>query len=255
MDRWLAVQCGYSNPFLLGLNQFYLMGNELADPDQITGVTKSLSLAGSFPGAACLPRRISAVERPTELPSDKAAPLQGRPRPCPNNLSFVICHLSSVIAPMPSHHYSLTTLWTGNIGKGTSSYRDYERSYDVQIPQKPVLAGSSDPKFRGDPTRYNPEDLLVASLSACHMLWYLHLCSEQKIICTHYSDAAEGEMEITANGAGRFTKVVLHPEIVITSEAGLKAAHELHERAHALCFIANSVNFPVEVVSSIKVAT
>ena len=101
---------------------------------------------------------------------------------------------------MPSHHYSLTTVWTGNTGKGTSSYRDYERSYDVQIPQKPVLAGSSDPKFRGDPTRYNPEDLLVASLSACHMLWYLHLCSEQKIICTHYSDAAEGEMEITANG-------------------------------------------------------
>jgi organic hydroperoxide reductase OsmC/OhrA len=155
---------------------------------------------------------------------------------------------------MPSHHYSLTTVWTGNTGKGTSGYRDYERSYDVRIPQKPVLAGSSDPKFRGDPTRYNPEDLFVASLSACHMLWYLHLCSEQKIICTHYSDAAEGEMEIAANGAGRFTKVVLHPEIVITSEAGLKAAHELHERAHALCFIANSVNFPVEVVPSIKVA-
>ena len=155
---------------------------------------------------------------------------------------------------MPSHHYSLTTVWTGNSGKGTAGYRDYERSYEVRIPQKPVLLGSSDPKFRGDATRHNPEDLLVASLSACHMLWYLHLCSDQKIICTHYSDAAEGEMEITANGAGRFTKVVLHPEIVITSEAGLKAAHELHERAHALCFIANSVNFPVEVSPTIRVA-
>jgi organic hydroperoxide reductase OsmC/OhrA len=154
---------------------------------------------------------------------------------------------------MPSHHYSLTTLWTGNAGKGTAVYRDYERSYEVRIPQKPVLLGSSDPKFRGDPARYNPEDLLLASLSACHMLWYLHLCSDQKIICSHYSDAAEGEMEIAANGAGKFTKVILHPEIVITSEAGLKAADELHERAHALCFIANSVNFPVEVSPTIRV--
>jgi organic hydroperoxide reductase OsmC/OhrA len=176
---------------------------------------------------------------------------------CPalRDLSFVICHLSSVIGAMPSHHYSLTTVWTGNTGKGTSGYRDYERSYDVRIPEKPVLTGSSDPKFRGDPTRYNPEDLLVASLSACHMLWYLHLCSDQKIICTHYSDAAEGEMAIAANGVGRFTKVVLHPDIVITSEAGLKAAHELHERAHALCFIANSVNFPVEVSPTIRVGS
>jgi organic hydroperoxide reductase OsmC/OhrA len=195
------------------------------------------------------------------LPTDRAALLQSGSPPDvhrirqASNLSFVICHLSSVIAAMPSHHYSLTTVWTGNTGKGTSGYRDYERSYDVRIPEKPVLAGSSDPKFRGDPTRYNPEDLLVASLSACHMLWYLHLCSDQKIICTHYSDAAEGEMEITTNGVGRFTKVVLRPDIVITSEAGLKAAHELHERAHALCFIANSVNFPVEVSPTIRVGS
>ena len=157
-------------------------------------------------------------------------------------------------SPMPSHHYSLTTVWTGNTGKGTSTYRDYERIYEVRIPQKPILLGSSDPKYRGDPTRYNPEDLLVASLSACHMLWYLHLCSDKKIICTHYSDAAEGEMETSADGNGRFTKVVLHPEVVITSEDGLKVAHDLHERAHALCFIANSVNFPVEVSPTIRVA-
>jgi len=155
---------------------------------------------------------------------------------------------------MPSHHYSLTTVWTGNTGKGTSTYRDYERIYEIRIPQKPILLGSSDPKYRGDPTRYNPEDLLVASLSACHMLWYLHLCSEKKIICTHYSDAAEGEMETSADGNGRFTKVVLHPEVVITSEDGLKVAHDLHERAHALCFIANSVNFPIEVSPTIRVA-
>ena len=154
---------------------------------------------------------------------------------------------------MPSHHYSLTTVWTGNTGKGTATYRDYERIYEVRIPQKPVLLGSSDPKFRGDPTRHNPEDLLLASLSACHMLWYLHLCSDKKIVCTHYSDAAEGEMETSSDGSGKFTKVVLHPEIVITSEAGLKVAHELHERAHALCFIANSVNFPIEVSPTIRV--
>ena len=154
---------------------------------------------------------------------------------------------------MPSHHYSLTTVWTGNTGKGTSTYRDYERSYEVRFEGKPALAGSSDPKFRGDPTRYNPEDLLVASLSACHMLWYLHLCSEHKIVCTDYKDAAEGEMEITA-GVGKFTKVTLRPEVTITSDEGSKVAQELHERAHALCFIANSVNFPIELVPTIRVA-
>ena len=154
---------------------------------------------------------------------------------------------------MPSHHYSLTTVWTGNTGIGTAGYRDYERSYEVRIPQKPVLLGSSDPKFRGDPARYNPEDLLVASLSACHMLWYLHLCSDQKIVCTSYTDAAEGEMEISADGAGRVTKVILHPDVLITSDAGLKTAEHLHERAHELCFIANSVNFPIEVQPTIRV--
>jgi len=184
-----------------------------------------------------------------------ALPVWGNGSGTPHS-QFVICHLPFVISnsPMPSHHYSLTTVWTGNTGKGTSTYRDYERIYEVRIPQKPILLGSSDPKYRGDPTRYNPEDLLVASLSACHMLWYLHLCSDKKIICTHYSDAAEGEMETSADGNGRFTKVVLHPEVVITSEDGLKVAHDLHERAHALCFIANSVNFPIEVSPTIRVA-
>ncbi|MBV9644027.1 MAG: OsmC family protein [Verrucomicrobia bacterium] len=154
---------------------------------------------------------------------------------------------------MASHHYALTTIWTGNTGKGTAGYRDYDRSYEVHIDNKPVMAGSSDPKFRGDPARYNPEDLLLASLSACHMLWYLHLCSEAKIVCTSYRDAAQGEMEISPAGAGRFTKITLHPEVVITSEAGLKTAENLHERAHALCFIANSVNFPIEVSPSMRV--
>jgi organic hydroperoxide reductase OsmC/OhrA len=154
---------------------------------------------------------------------------------------------------MASHHYALTTVWTGNMGKGTAGYRDYERSYEVHIENKPVLAGSSDAKFRGDPTRYNPEDLLLASLSACHMLWYLHLCSDAKIVCSSYQDSAEGQMEISPDGVGKFTRVTLRPEVVITSDAGLKLAEQLHERAHALCFIANSVNFPVEVSASIRV--
>jgi organic hydroperoxide reductase OsmC/OhrA len=154
---------------------------------------------------------------------------------------------------MPSHHYALTTIWTGNTGKGTAGYRDYERSYEVHIENKPVLAGSSDPKFRGHPGRYNPEDLLLASLSGCHMLWYLHLCSDAKIVCSSYQDSAEGQMEISPNGVGRFTRVTLRPEIVITSDAGLKLAEQLHEQAHALCFIANSVKFPVEVSASIRV--
>src|ERR1700740_849588 len=108
---------------------------------------------------------------------------------------------------MPSHHYSLTTVWTGNAGKGTSDYRDYERSYEVRIPQKPVLLGSSDPKFRGDPSRYNPEDLLVASLSACHMLWYLHLCAVNNVIVREYRDAAFGVMEENQDGSGEFVQV------------------------------------------------
>src|SRR5258707_1350562 len=198
-------------------------------------------------GAANLGQKSSAARRdfrPTSLGQWQRNP------------TLPICHLPFVISnsPIPPHHYSLTTVWTGNTGKGTSTYRDYERIYEGRIPQKPILLGSSDPKYRGDPTRYNPEDLLVASLSACHMLWYLHLCSDKKIICTHYSDAAEGEMETSADGNGRFTKVVLHPEVVITSEDGLKVAHDLHERAHALCFIANSVNFPIEVSATIGVA-
>lgn len=143
------------------------------------------------------------------------------------------------------HHYELTVEWTGNTGSGTSGYRQYERSHAIRAAQKPALLASSDPAFRGDPTRYNPEVLLLASLSSCHMLWYLHLCAEAGITVVAYTDAATGTMEETAAGGGRFCQVTLHPRVAVLHEAMVEKAVSLHQTAQARCFIANSVNFPV----------
>ncbi len=144
------------------------------------------------------------------------------------------------------HRYETTVAWTGNLGTGTSGHRTYERQYDIQIAGKPAIAGSADPSFRGDPQRHNPEDLLVASLSACHMLWYLALCAQAGIVVTRYVDRAAGTMVEDPGGNGRFTRVVLRPEITVAPGADLDLAARLHAQAHAKCFIANSVNFPVE---------
>ncbi|MGI8404987.1 MAG: OsmC family protein [Thermomicrobiales bacterium] len=143
------------------------------------------------------------------------------------------------------HHYETSITWTGNTGEGTKSLRSYEKSYDIEVPGKPVIAGSSDPAFRGDPTRYNPEDLLVASLSACHMLWYLSLSAKAKIVVTSYVDRADGTMVEDESGSGHFSQVVLRPEITVAFGTDLDRAHALHHDAHAMCFVANSVNFPV----------
>ncbi len=145
-----------------------------------------------------------------------------------------------------AHAYSVGVVWTGDRGSGTSGYREYGRDHVVRVAGKPELAGSSDPTFRGDATRYNPEELLVASLSACHLLWYLHLASEAGIVVRGYEDAAEGTMEESADGGGRFTSVTLRPRVRI-ERGDPKRALEIHEAAHAKCFIANSVNFPVRV--------
>lgn len=142
------------------------------------------------------------------------------------------------------HEYQIRTTWTGNRGQGTAGYRAYDRAHEIRAPGKPVLAGSSDPAFRGDRTRYNPEELLVASLSACHMLWYLHLCADAGIVVTAYQDDARGTMETAADGSGRFVEVVLQPQVTIAHGDPARAA-ALHEDAHRLCFIAASVNFPV----------
>ena len=143
------------------------------------------------------------------------------------------------------HHYNLLISWTGNKGSGTSTYRAYERSYSILAEGKPEIQGSSDPAFRGDLTKYNPEDLLLASLSSCHMLSYLHLCAEAGIVVTAYSDDATGTMEETANGGGRFKEVTLNPVVTVTEEAMISKANQLHKQANEICFIANSVNFKV----------
>lgn len=151
------------------------------------------------------------------------------------------------------HYYNLSVVWTGNTGSGTSAYKDFERSHTISVANKPDIFGSSDPGFRGDAAKYNPEDLLLASLTSCHMLWYLHLCAVNGIIVTDYKDQAEGIMEETSNGGGRFTSVTLNPEVTITDSTLVEKAIELHKKAHELCFIANSVNFPVDHKPTCKI--
>ncbi|MDE2571237.1 MAG: OsmC family protein [bacterium] len=152
------------------------------------------------------------------------------------------------------HHYGVTVEWTGNTGTGTSSYQAYERQHEITVAGKPPISGSSDPNFRGDAQRYNPEEMLVASLSACHMLWYLHLCSEAKIVVVGYVDRAEGVMAETAGGGGRFERVTLYPQVRLQAGADVELARRLHHSAHARCFIANSVNFPVACEPTILTA-
>jgi organic hydroperoxide reductase OsmC/OhrA len=152
------------------------------------------------------------------------------------------------------HRYAVSLTWNGNLGTGTSSYRDYARNYEIVSDSKPAIQGSADSAFRGDQARWNPEELLVASLSACHKLWYLHLAAEAGIIVTAYADRAEGVMEVGRDGIGRFKSVVLHPTVTVAAGSDLGRARTLHKPAHEKCFIANSVNFPVECESEIVAA-
>ncbi|MBB2172294.1 OsmC family protein [Gluconacetobacter asukensis] len=144
-----------------------------------------------------------------------------------------------------THRYAVTVRWTGNTGAGTQNYRGYERAHDIVAEGKPVIAGSSDPAFRGDAGRWNPEELLVASLSACHKLWFLGLCAQAGIVVTAYEDDAEGCMIEEADGGGQFTSVTLRPRVTVSAGSDVEQARALHEKAHGLCFIARSVNFPV----------
>jgi organic hydroperoxide reductase OsmC/OhrA len=151
------------------------------------------------------------------------------------------------------HQYSATIKWTGNNGTGTDNYKNYQRSHEILIENKSVILGSSDPAFRGDKTKHNPEDLLVASLSSCHMLWYLHLCSEAGVIVLEYEDNAIGIMTETKSGGGKFTEVTLNPNVIVKETSMFNKAIELHRKANELCFIANSVNFPVHHNPTIQV--
>jgi organic hydroperoxide reductase OsmC/OhrA len=147
------------------------------------------------------------------------------------------------------HQYRILNRWTGNLGTGTSTYRAYSRSHELSADRKsaPIL-GSSDPAFRGDATRYNPEELLLNALSACHMLWVLHFSADAGIAITEYTDEATAEMVEHPDGSGEFTRAILHPRVTITDAARIADAIAIHERAHHFCAMARSVNFPVEHV-------
>jgi len=142
------------------------------------------------------------------------------------------------------HRYQIQTTWTGNTGQGTAGYRAYKRDHEIFAAGKTApIPGSSDAAFRGDPARYNPEELLVSALSTCHMLWMLHLCADAGITVTAYSDQACGVMAEDSDGSGRFT------------ESGrIQEAEALHAKAHQFCFIANSVNFPVRCPTPVVTA-
>jgi organic hydroperoxide reductase OsmC/OhrA len=151
-----------------------------------------------------------------------------------------------------SHQYTITTKWTGNQGTGTSGYRNYKRDIDVSATGKQqVIAASADPNYRGDAARYNPEELLVSALSSCHMLWMLHLCADAGIVVTDYVDDAVGTVNVNPDFSGEFSEVVLRPRITITDAARIDDAKALNAKAHAVCFIARSVNFPVRHESTV----
>lgn len=153
---------------------------------------------------------------------------------------------------MGEHHYGVALRWTGHGDRGTETYRSYERAHTVSIDGKPDLLVSSDPTFRGDATQHNPEELLVAALSSCHMLWYLHLCAEAGVVVLRYSDDASGVMVEHAQG-GEFVEVVLRPVVEVRDASMVEEAHRLHATAHSRCFIARSMSFPVRHEPNVSV--
>lgn len=144
-----------------------------------------------------------------------------------------------------THTYEVALTWTGNTGTGTSGYAAFERSLEASVEGKPVILGSAEPAYRGARDRWNPEELLVVSLSQCHMLWYLVLCAKEGIVVTDYVDQASGTVAVDADGGGHFEEVTLRPHVTIATPDGIERATALHERAHDLCLVARSVNFPV----------
>ena len=146
----------------------------------------------------------------------------------------------------PEHLYKTKITWTGNNGTGTSDYTDYERNYTLSVDNKQDVFCSSDPAFRGDGTKLNPEELLVSALSSCHMLWYLHFCADNGITVTDYTDHAVGRMIENEGGGGHFVEVVLNPVVTILEEKLIEKANLMHKEANKKCFIANSCNFPVK---------
>jgi len=144
------------------------------------------------------------------------------------------------------HLFRMTTQWTGNLGTGTSAYTAYSRNHELSVRGKTTVIAGSSAVARGDKTRYNPEELLIGALSACHMMWVLHLCADAGIVITEYSDEATGQMAEHPDGSGEFTRVVLNPHMTITDPARVEEAKALHDQAHHVCCLARSMNFPVD---------
>jgi organic hydroperoxide reductase OsmC/OhrA len=153
------------------------------------------------------------------------------------------------------HIYSIRLDWTGNLGSGTSSYQAYSRAHELRAPGKQTIPGSSDPSYRGDPARWNPEELLVAALAACHQLWYLHLCANAGVVVEEYSDNASGVMIEQPDGAGQFESVTLHPHAKLAPGSDEETARRLHNDAANKCFIAKSVSFRVDHEPSFEIGT
>ncbi|MCH4249288.1 MAG: OsmC family protein [Microbacteriaceae bacterium] len=151
-----------------------------------------------------------------------------------------------------THHYRLNLRWTGNLGPGTTTYRAYSRDGVASAPSAQTsLDLTADPAYRGDPARWNPEQLLVAALAQCHLLWYLHLAAQAGIVVTDYADSPEGTMPNEVSGTGAFSEVVLHPVVTITDPARIEQATALHQEAGSLCNIARSVNFEVRCLPTV----
>lgn len=148
------------------------------------------------------------------------------------------------------HGYVLELEWRGD---HTRTYESYTREHIVRVQGKPEITATADPLFRGDAALHNPEDLLLAALSGCHLLTYLALCARARIDVRSYRDKATGTVVFTPDGGGHFSEVVLHPEVMVAEETMCAKAIELHTAAHKYCFIANSVNFPVRCEPVVRV--
>ncbi|MYA31022.1 MAG: OsmC family protein [Gammaproteobacteria bacterium] len=144
------------------------------------------------------------------------------------------------------HTYTTTITWKGNKGTGTVAYDAYARDYEIACDGKAAIRGSADPMYMGDAKRHNPEEMLVAALSACHMLWYLHLCAANGVVVEAYEDSADGLVLTRRDGSGEFNKVTLRPRVTITASSDAAEAERLHTKANEMCYIARSVNFPVQ---------
>ena len=152
-----------------------------------------------------------------------------------------------------THTYDVTIEWTGDLGSGTDGYRSFSRAHEVLGDGKTPIAASSDPAFRGDATRWNPEELLVASVAQCHMLWYLHLCAANGVVVTDYADHAHGMMTMDeSGGGGQITAVTLRPQVTVAEASMAEKARSLHDDINAVCFIARSVNFPITHIPVIR---